>query len=508
MWFKNGKRRGLAILLAAAFSLCCLQIPGQALALTTTDSEQTAFLEIHKTAAPGKNASKKSTAADPSVPADARNEAAVSNDVSTPWPQGFLQSELYSRSVVVMDVDSGAVLYAKKPDHRRFPASITKILTAYVALTNCKSLDETVTFSKNAIYKTEGSGIARDVGEKLTLEQCLYAMMLESANECAYAIAEQVGADMGGGYNTFIQKMNQTAKQIGCKKTHFVNPNGLPDQSHYTSAADMARIARLAYSDSTFRKIVSTKSYKIPKTNKNKHSLTCYNHHAMICNNRTNRYLYKWAVGGKTGFTNASWNTLVTYAKKGGKTYVCVVMKSSYDAQYKETKKLLNYCFDHFSSVNVAKKETRYSEEQLKDELTAAGVAKKSVSSVAINKNAAISLPKGADIADTKAVLSWSGSQQPSGQLDYTYGGYPVGTAQIDVTLSGEKTAQQAVSDASAGQSVSVRFFHLVRSNPVISVAAVVVAALIILIAVRIIYVRRERRRRRKRHSGGQKPRW
>lgn len=134
------------------------------------------------------------------------------------WPEG---PAIVSPSAIVMEVNTGTILYEKNSHQELYPASITKIMTTLLAIENC-SLDEVVTFSADAVFKNEGdtSHIARDLGEQMTLEQCLYAVMLESANECAYAVAEHVGAALGGDYRTFIDLMNKRAKELGCLNTH------------------------------------------------------------------------------------------------------------------------------------------------------------------------------------------------------------------------------------------------------------------------------------------------
>ena len=163
------------------------------------------------------------------------------------WPSSV---DTACSAAIVMEAETGAILYEKNIDAQFYPASITKVLTALLAIEN-SNLSDVVTFSSDAVFKNEGnsSHIGRDLDEQMTMEQCLYGMMLESANECAYAIAEHVG---GGDVNKFITMMNDKAKELGCTNTHFTNPNGLPDPNHYTSARDMALISKAAYENKIF----------------------------------------------------------------------------------------------------------------------------------------------------------------------------------------------------------------------------------------------------------------
>lgn len=204
------------------------------------------------------------------------------------WPEA---PETVSPAVILMELSTGTVLYEKNSTEAHYPASITKIMTTLVALEN-SDLNEVVTFSDRAIDETYGSGIARDYGEQMTMEQCLYAVMLESANECAFAVAEHVGGTM----ENFVDMMNAKAKELGCQNTHFANPNGLQDENHYTCAADMALIAQAAYENETFRIITGTKIYTIPPTNKHPNEETILrNHHDMLCtyHSANAKYLYR-----------------------------------------------------------------------------------------------------------------------------------------------------------------------------------------------------------------------
>ena len=336
------------------------------------------------------------------------------------WPEG---PSINTPSAIVIEINSGAVLYEKNSDEQNYPASITKILTTLLAIEHC-SMDEMVTFSDDAIRYNQGdtSHIARDYGEVMTMEQCLYAVMLESANECAYAVAEHVGQKLGGDYRTFIDLMNERAQALGCTNTHFNNANGLPDENHWTSAHDMALISAEAYKNEAFREIIGTRSYRIPPTNKHDEITPLNNHHAMISNHKTRKYLYEYCTGGKTGYTNAAGSTLVTFAEKDDLALVCVVMRTDGVSQYTETTSLFEHCFKNFHAVSIGEND---------DEA-------KYPSFVKLDEKACVVLPITADISDVE--MSIVNDEVPAGviaQLNYTYDGHIAG--RVDVVLSDAK---------------------------------------------------------------------
>lgn len=229
----------------------------------------------------------------------------IQSNATADWPQG---PAVWAESAVVMDLDSGTFLYSKNMDATKYPASITKILTTLIAIEHSRP-SEKVTFSANAVYGIEqgSSNIGIRLGENLTMEDCLYGMMLESANEVCVAVAEHIS----GSVDAFVELMNQKAASLGCTNTHFTNPNGLPDENHYTTAHDMALIAQAAYNNATFRKVCQTTTYCIGTTNKCGEKRWLSNHHKMLPDRD---YTYEGCTGGKTGFTQAALNTLVTYA--------------------------------------------------------------------------------------------------------------------------------------------------------------------------------------------------
>ncbi len=267
-----------------------------------------------------------------------------SNEIKD-WPQG---PQVYAQSAIVLDIDTGAVLYAKNIDEELYPASITKVMTALLAVENC-SLDERVYFSHDAIWGIERDsthiGIRED--EVLSMEDCLYGMMLESANEVCLAVAEHIS----GSVKDFVKLMNEKAIELGCTHTHFANPNGLPNKKHKTTAHDMALIAQAAFKNETFRQVCGTLTWTIGTTNMSGDERHLNQHHKMLKSNEP--YYYEYAVGGKTGFTQAALNTLVTFATKGKRNLVCVSLRTNGAQYYYDTAKLLDYGFDNFKNKEV-----------------------------------------------------------------------------------------------------------------------------------------------------------
>ena len=286
---------------------------------------------------------------------------AADTDSIEGWPTG---PQIEAQSAVLMDLNSEAILYSKNADTQLYPASITKLLTC---LLGCENLDTRaqITLSQQAAYGIEAgsSTIYGDAGEVFTVEQALMGLMLESANEMALAIGEEVS----GSVKKFVELMNTRAQQLGCTNTHFNNPNGLPDETHVTTANDMAKIAKAAWQNATCRKFFTTDLYEIPPTNVFTETRYLLNHHKMMAGRD---YAYDGVLGGKTGYTDAAGATLVTYAKRGNMLLVAVVM-NSVNGAWSDTKSLLDYGFDNFErqrikvSMNPVPKENLPSEQYL-----------------------------------------------------------------------------------------------------------------------------------------------
>ena len=336
------------------------------------------------------------------------------------WVQG---PQIEGESAILMDMTTGTILYSKNADKAQYPASITKIMTALLGSESLKATDK-FSMSETAahgITDTQSSSIYADTGEEFTVEQALMAVMLQSANEMTLAIAEQTS----GSVKKFVELMNLKARQLGCTNTHFNNPNGLPDEKHYTTANDMAKIARAAWFNPTFRKYCTTGYYEIPSTNKFSETRYLLNHHKMMSGQA---YAYDGVFGGKTGYTEAAGNTLVTFARRGNMYLVSVVMQSINGA-YSDTKSLLDYGLNNFSrSAIKAKKEICFS--CLPAEKYLIKDYRKCVLFYSM-KTPSVALPNDADTASVKK--NYSIQKNPAGRplltINYTFNGHQVGTA-------------------------------------------------------------------------------
>ena len=272
--------------------------------------------------------------------------ASISTNEIPGWPAG---PEITSETGVLIDADSGTVLYSKGGDDIRYPASITKIMTLLLAVENC-SLKEDVVFTETGTrdISWDSGNIGMQVGEVMSMRACLYALIIKSANEVAAQIAEHVG----GTEQNFIDMMNQRAAEIGCTNTHFANASGLPDPNHYSTAHDMALIMREGLKNKKFRRIIGTTDYTIKPTNMNSEARVLHTHHPMLA--PESGYYYNGCIGGKTGYTSEAGNTLVTAVEQNGTTYIAVTMKAA-DLAVASTDStaLFNYGFQNFTKTQV-----------------------------------------------------------------------------------------------------------------------------------------------------------
>ena len=348
------------------------------------------------------------------------------------WPTCVDQIE--ADGALLMDAKSSTILYAKNENTHYFPASITKVLTAIVVLEHVENLEEKVTFSQEATrgnLENNSTVIAASPGDKLSVRDCLYSLLLHSANDCANALAEHVA----GSNEKFAELMNQKAAEIGCTNSHFTNPSGLNNPEHYTSALDMAKIMQYAISNPTFCQIDATQVYthgpiiKYPDPNAPEN--TIYAHHKMMKKN--SKEYYQGVFAGKTGYTLLAGNTLVTACKRGDTTLICVIL-NGHNSQYRDSKKLFNFGFSNFTSYPAENNDQRFA--QLENNWTVDGLPLVEGLHFTVGRDEQICLPKNIPLTDIASSLSYeiSEEEKASGKvakLLYEYEGRTVGTAYV-----------------------------------------------------------------------------
>lgn len=256
--------------------------------------------------------------------------------------------DVYCNSAILIDARTGNVLYEKNSNQQAYPASTTKILTAYIALTQIGDINTEIIPTKNAVMSVPvGSSLSYfSENEKLTLEQVLFGLLLPSGNDAANIIAEYVS----GSNSNFAELMNVTAEKLGATNSHFVNPSGWHDNEHYTTAADLAKIAYNAMKIPKFKEIVSQTRYVMPETNVSKVKRTFINTNKLLS---SGEYYYEAATGIKTGYTSQAGNCLVASASKDGVELISVAMGGNTvpvgkSAVYLDTINLLNFGFENY----------------------------------------------------------------------------------------------------------------------------------------------------------------
>ena len=289
--------------------------------------------------------------------------SAMADEYDERYPEYLSEGHLTAAAAIVIEAESGRVIFEKNADAKMYPASTTKIMTVWLALAMAESLEgssyrekiETkFIVSDNAVNLAPDESSAKfAAGEDVRLIDLCYAAMLVSGNDAATAIAE----GMGGTVEAFAGMMNQAAYALGCNNTHFVNANGLHDENHYTTARDLAVIARVAMQDETFRTIVKTEEYTLPK-DKIYRARSIVNGNNFVAQssdeNKAKRY-YPGATGIKTGTTSAAGNCLVASATRDGVSLITVVLGATSDSsRYEDSRKLMNYGFSQFISTSIA----------------------------------------------------------------------------------------------------------------------------------------------------------
>ena len=327
--------------------------------------------------------------------------SAITTNSIPGWPQG---PEITSTAAVIMEDSTQTMLYSKNMDQALYPGATVKIMTTLLALENCQFTDQVTMTATGVSGVTDGgANISAQLDEVFTVEQCLYAIMLSSANDIALQVAEHVG----GSVENFVQMMNDRAAQLGCTNTVFTNPTGLPDENQHTTAHDMALIMKAAIDSESFRTIAGTGSYTIPATNVSGGDRVLTNNFSMMT--ASNAAYYQYCLGGREGYTEASGSTLVCAAEKNDVTLIAVVLQGASGVTATEAGSLLNYGFDNFQMLSLGDNDFN------------------------MVSGGNVYVPVG---ATADSLTTEDGEEQENGQYSrqYFFGGTPVGTATMAAT--------------------------------------------------------------------------
>ncbi len=360
------------------------------------------------------------------------------------WPRNVA---IQAEGGIVIDADTGTVLFGQNIHKSYYPASITKLLTALIVLENCDDLDETVEYTSHALLSVEsGSGnkLSLQTGDTLSVRDSLYGLLLVSANQCANGLAEHVAGSMPA----FVDMMNAKLVELGLSESHFENPSGLNGSTQTVTPYDMAMIARAAFDNPDLLKISSTLSYHIGPTQAYPNGQTVRHEHRLLyTTDPTSQFYCPEAIAGKTGYLIAAGNTLVTYGEKDGRRCVSVVLKGTTRQYFLDGKTLLQFGLNNFKNVNIAENEDRV-EDGFDD--PALQSMWRAYSDLYIDPSAMMTLPLNAEFSDADVeVVTEIGDDMPVGtvaQLVYTYNDRVIGRANL-ITAGGSLVSVSALTD-------------------------------------------------------------
>ena len=415
------------------------------------------------------------------------------------WPIGPVVG---AEAAILMEAETGTILYAKNIHQQEYPASTTKILTALLASELCE-MDEIVTFSRKAVFDTprDSNHIAMDVGQALTMEQCLNAILIRSANEVAYAVAEHISGSTE--WQDFGDIMNTRAAALGCVDSHFANPNGLPDDNHYTSAYDLAMIGRAFFANEMLCKITLSRRLEIPASDKLPQSKLELNKMQII---PSGEYAYEYLVGCKTGYTQAARSCLVSCAEKNGMKLICVVLKDESPNQYEDTISLFEYGFANFERAKVAQLETKYNIDNTGLFYSGNDIFGNSQPLLTLNQEDYIILPKTISFEDATSDISYETSnEKQAAVIFYTYAGVSIGSVRVNYVANQEDSfVFNALPEDAILEEESDKPVIYVNKTWIIRVLAVIIFIIVIRIFIYILrknfaFPGRDRRRRGRR---------
>ncbi len=407
--------------------------------------------------------------------------------------KAYAEPNLLCKTAVLIDAETGTILAEKNADQKMYPASLTKIMTAILAI-EMGELSDVIKVDDNTPYEIEGSHIALEPGEIMTLNDMLYALMLPSANDVALAIAKHYGSSE----EEFVKLMNAKAKELGAYNTHFVNPHGLHNDNHYTTAADLALITKYAMKNETFRKIVRTEKYEVQPTNKKNETRYFTNLNKLIYNSSYNQILvdgeyispkYEYATGVKTGYTPEAGNTLVASAEKNGTELIAVAMNGASLDMYQDAHNLFNFGFNEYESAKLANKDTFVQNIKVQNgDSKEISIITESDLSALVKKSEAGKIESKVTIDEIKPPLD---KNAIVGKIEYMLNGKVIGT----VNLITPTQVKSTVSEESGGG----LFLRVIKF--MVFIALITAAALFIFKIYNDFRIKINRKKRRKRYN-------
>lgn len=406
----------------------------------------------------------------------------------------YADPNILCSTAVLIDANTGTILFEKNADQKMYPASLTKIMTAILAL-EMGDLSDVIKVDDDTPYEIAGSHVALEPGEILSLKDMLYALMLPSANDAALAIAKHYG---GGSEEKFVSLMNEKAKELGAYNTHFVNPHGLHDDDHYTTAADLALITKYAMNNEDFRKIVSTKKYEIKPTNKKSETRYFANLNRLVHNSGYNQiyvdgvYIspeYEYATGVKTGYTPEAGNTLVASAEKNNTELIAVAMNGISLEMYQDAHNLFNYGFEEYESSTLISKNTFVQNIKIQN-----GDSKE-VSAIAQSDFKTLLKKGSADKIEAKVIVDEISLpleiNDVVGKIEYLVDGKVVGTVNLITPISVKST--EVESSSGGFMAAVVKFISYI--------VIFIISALLLLKIYNDVRIKINRRKRRKKFN-------
>lgn len=429
-----------------------------------------------------------------------------SNEIEN-WPQG---PAIGAKSAILMEMNTHTILYAKNIHEKCYPASTTKILTCLLAMQNC-TMDEMITFSHDSIYDVplDGSRLGGvNPGDTMSMEQALYCVLVQSANDVASAVGEHVAEKLGKEKSTkaFADLMNEKVASLGGTDSHFTNSNGLFDENHYTSAYDLALIGCEFFGNEMLCKMSSTPSYHFRLKPDDEDYVWIASKNQLY---KKKPYEYQYLLGSKTGYVSQSRQTLVSAAEKNGMKLVCVVFMDESPYQYEDTITLFQYGFENFQRVSVRDNETKYNFDTMDFFDTENDLFGDSTPLISIENDAYVILPNTAEFSDTVSTLTYSGQSPDTNiiaSINYTYSDVPVGECKLmfykssvpafhfsssepvhEITTKSQEGEMVPSSSASEAQKEAVNIIYIDVKKVLLGLIIIVAVVLFILFVISII---------------------